>query len=406
MPCGSGPAIGPGSRATFPGARLQGKRQGNYSQIVRTLRSAMSTWKWFLCALLASGPSTVPNTPHAARCAARRNWALPVRGSTAGKAGLDGVALLFGPAQAVRPGQSKSRGSGGSWDLHGNARQVDPDAGTERLRRGNDRRRLRRRDAILLPGCGSRGLGFPLFLGSSSLRRDLTSDRTPIGNHHGRLPLGGDERADVERIDTAMLAQAAILAAVGVPARVGTHGRHADDRGSQVLARQRLHIALQPAVQGGDHVAGQGGRGRKRDLRIAADAHQPHGRRRSAFRAFAHRGVRQRHDIEPLEHRRAARLGQLDFLLGPRRPASAGLSPPCLAARVFGQTCSYFAAGGGSLPASDGGVACCAEAAGVIAKAHNTAAVAQRMTCISEMPLLSVWRSRRYAPHESGSGTG
>ena len=43
-------------------ASAQGKRAPPlaYSQMVRPLRSAMSTWKWFLWALLASGPSTVP----------------------------------------------------------------------------------------------------------------------------------------------------------------------------------------------------------------------------------------------------------------------------------------------------------------------------------------------------------
>ena len=41
----------------------------------------MSTWKWFLCAWLASGPSTVPKMLQAALCTARRKTALPVIGS-------------------------------------------------------------------------------------------------------------------------------------------------------------------------------------------------------------------------------------------------------------------------------------------------------------------------------------
>ena len=86
--------------------------------------------------------------------------------------------------------------------------------------------------------------------------------------------------------------------------------------------------------------------------------------------------------------------------------ACGGASAALPFGRTLGQACSYFAAGGGNLAASGGGDVCCAVATGAMANAHRTAAVAQRATCISERPLLSVWRSRRYAPHESGSRTG
>ena len=57
---------------------------------------------------------------------------------------------------------------------------------------------------------------------------------------------------------------------------------------------------------------------------------QLHGRRRSALRAFANRGIRHRHHVEAFEQGRAAGLGQLDFLLGPLAGWSPWTAfPPC-----------------------------------------------------------------------------
>ena len=130
--------FGPGNRPRLTRHLLRSAaaRQGAGEIIrksARALRSAMSTWKWFLCALLASGPSTVPKMPHAARWAARRNWALPVRGSAAGRAGWTASPCCLGPPRRFALVNPRAVGAGRSRDLHGDARHVDGDAGAERL---------------------------------------------------------------------------------------------------------------------------------------------------------------------------------------------------------------------------------------------------------------------------------
>ncbi len=54
--------------------------------------------------------------------------------------------------------------------------------------------------------------------------------------------------------------------------------------------------------------------------------------------------------------------------------------------RVLGQTPWYLAAGGGNLPASAAGSCCCAWEIGVVASTQSTAAAAQRITYIREVP--------------------
>ena len=126
---------------------------------------------------------------------------------------------------------------------HGDARDADrhawaKDCGTGCC--GLGCRRLRCSVAL--------GLGFlGLRLVRGCLGGDLAGGWAPVGHDHGRLAASGDEGADVERIGLAVLAQPAAGTTIGVTAGVGAHGFDADDRGAQVLPRQRLHVALQPA---------------------------------------------------------------------------------------------------------------------------------------------------------------
>ena len=388
--------------ATFPGARLQGKRQGDYSQMDADLALGHVHVEMVLVRAVGLRPQDcAEDAARGAMRGPRRNWALPVKGSAAG-AGLAASPCVWarpgGWAASIQapwahqvagiwtdmPGTSMAM-LGRSGLLGGDRQQAVSGAGWNRHSSAwPQQRRLR------LPAASGPRQPAPRSRGPSD------PNRPPPWS----FALGGDERADVERIDPAVLAQAAVLAAVGVAAGVGAHGCDADDGGAQMLARQGLHVALQPFVQGGDHVAGEGGRRREGDLRVAADADQLHGRRRAAFRAFANGVSGTATTSRPLSRavQRACAssiscLRPVGWCMARRRP--------CLAADL-GQTARILqpaAATERPRPAAALLRQCCRD----VANTQNTAAVAQPPTCISEMPLLPAPEVPALRPTRIGS---
>ena len=243
-------------------------------------------------------------------------------------------------------------------------------------------------------------------LAGCRLCRDLARGRAPFGDHQRRLSAGRDERADVDRVGLAVLADPAVGPAVGVAAGIGAHGFDADDRGAQMLARQRLHVALQPPGQRRDHVAGHGRWRRQRHLRAPADADELHRRRRAAFGAFAQGRLGHHHRVETLQQGSAASLCLLQLL---RRPGQA--EDPASVAALSGSSRGHWAvlAASGAAGAADGdcgpaaagpaftGAAFCANAPGA-ASTQNAAATAQRLPVIKNWPLVTPLRARLIPP--------
>ena len=148
-------------------------------------RSAMSTWKWFLWALLASGPSTVPKIVQAARCTPRRKSMLP--SWQRGRLPSARARLGFGPPRRAGREQAQGGRLGRRCGYCCDARDGDGDARAERNRRGCTARGPPQPSSLQSPWSAALALAAAaaasacFLAASAALGRDLACVGTPVG---------------------------------------------------------------------------------------------------------------------------------------------------------------------------------------------------------------------------------
>ena len=267
--------------------RARSTRRRYWQKALRR-RVARSKWKWSRCASLASGPSTVPNTPHAPLCSRCRKSAsalllgvLPLRSAGHGS-GL-GVGADVGHA-LVLPLQGRRLAPRSGLLLLGLGRLLRQSVrnGADLLVDGPNLGRLGPADVLL----GRRRFGVLGLRCSDPVGVAPIARRGAPGAHHvDGAAVGRDESGDVDGIGERMLAQpiGAERVAVARPAGVARGVAQPDDGGPERLARRRLQGLLHPGVQASHHGAVEHRRRAHLDLAGArADALQQHRGRRAA----------------------------------------------------------------------------------------------------------------------------
>ena len=255
-------------------------------------RVARSKWKWSRCASLASGPSTVPNTPHAPLCSRRRKSAsalfLAVLGSRPDGHGSGlGVGADVGYALVLPlEGRCLAPRSGLLFLGLGAAPPTSVAMALIFLSTGPDLGRL---------GLGRRlGLaGFPpcrpwlRWQRPARPRADVARRRAPAAHHVDGAAVGRDESGDVDGVGERMLAQpvgaerVAVARAAGVARGVAQPRRRACPSASRAAG---CRVFSTQACRPDHHGAVE--HRRRVDLDLAgarADALQQHRGRRAAL---------------------------------------------------------------------------------------------------------------------------